>query len=142
MTEPSTVGCPYCGSERVRRSSKQSRRRPVAIYRCSSCKRHFEIAAQNSNNAFKKLKIPGLFAIGIAAIAIALGAIWLTSTSDTEGKAKDEAFIPGELDPKLPPPVAGSDKASQFARGRYFWLRGKYSEAFPWLKSAAGVITR
>jgi hypothetical protein len=122
--------CPFCGSSQARLSARQSHKRPVSIFRCQKCKRHFEQDAPNTNRAITKVQI----AIG-ALIVVVLGvivAISVNSETDHIGTP-----IPTGVDLNAPAPVEGTDMVSQYHRGLYFWARGDYLKAFPPLKSAA-----
>jgi DNA-directed RNA polymerase subunit RPC12/RpoP len=128
------VDCPYCGNKQVRLSARQSKRRPVEIYRCTRCKRHFEKAAAYETKPFPL----GVVVIGVLA-AITIGTIVTISMGGPAREPTGDIPIPGPIDPKGPAPVAGTDMASQYNRGFHFWTMGKYSEAFPWLKTSAGL---
>jgi DNA-directed RNA polymerase subunit RPC12/RpoP len=132
-TEKSPVECPVCGSKNVRLSSRQSHRRPVEIYRCTRCKRHFEIALAKKSD--KPFPVGGV-AIGVLAV-IALGTVLTISMGGPENAPAVATSLPGPIDPKTPPPAAGNDMVSQYRRGLYFWTIGNYPEALPWLKAAA-----
>ena len=132
-TEQPPVECPVCGSKQVRLSSRQSHSRPVAIYRCSRCKRHFEIAVAKATN--KSFPVGGI-AIGVLAV-IALGTALTIAMGGPESGPSPDVSLPGPIDPNAPAPVAGTDMESQHRRGLHFWTLGNYPEAFPWLKAAA-----
>jgi DNA-directed RNA polymerase subunit RPC12/RpoP len=131
-TEQPPVECPVCGSKQVRLSSRQSHSRPVTIYRCTRCKRHFEKAVANKTNA---LPVGGIV-IGVLAV-IALGTVLTIVKGGPENGPSPDVSIPGPIDPNAPAPVAGTDMESQYRRGLHFWTLGNYAEAFPWLKAAA-----
>lgn len=137
-TEQLPIVCPYCGSKRVRLSTRQSHRRPVEIYRCSSCKRHFKIAAANASKSFN---ISSAFVIGGVVIgvlvAITIGTVWMLGMGESERQSSGDTSITSAIDPKTPAPAAGTDMDSQYKRALYFWTAGNYPEAFPWLKSSA-----
>lgn len=133
-TEPPSLTCPVCGSKQVRLSTRQSQRRPVEIYRCSQCKRHFEKAV---TNAAKPFPLGGVVTGVLAAIAI--GAIVTISMGGPKNESAGDIPIPIPVDPSAPAPVAGADMASQYQRGLHFWTIGNYTEAFPWLKASADM---
>jgi DNA-directed RNA polymerase subunit RPC12/RpoP len=141
-SEQPSIRCPYCGSLRVRRSSRQSSTRPVEIYRCSSCKRHFEQSAASANvpsrfiKYFESLNL-GLAVIVVLAVITIVTAI-IVSLGDWEQGTGDGVQIPGGgADSPSSAPAVGSDSVSQFQRGLYFWNMAEYRQAFPWFKSAA-----
>jgi len=131
-TEQVPVRCPVCGSKQVRLSARQSHRRPVEIYRCTTCKRHFEKAVANATKPFPL----GGVVIGVLA-AIAIGVILTISMGGPKSETTGNTSIPLPIDPNAPAPVAGTDMASQYQRGLHFWTIGNYPEAFPWLKASA-----
>jgi DNA-directed RNA polymerase subunit RPC12/RpoP len=132
-TEQPPVECPVCGSKQVRLSSRQSHSRPVEIYRCSRCKRHFEIAV--AREIRKSFPVAGV-AVGVLAV-IALGTAVMIGKGGPESEPSRDIPIPGPIDANAPAPPAGTDMASQYRRGLHFWTIGNYPEAFPWLKAAA-----
>lgn len=132
-TELQPVRCPFCGSKQVRLSARQSHKRPVEIFRCTRCNRHFEMAIEPETRPF-----PLAAAIVGALIVIAVGAIITVALGGREQDAAITASLPGPVDPNSPAPVAGSDKESQYQRGLHFWSLGEYTQALPWLKDAAG----
>lgn len=131
-TEHPPIRCPICGSRRVRLSARQSQRRPVEIYRCTKCNRHFEEAAAHR----AKTLAPGGIVIGVLA-AIAIGGILVFTMKGGESESIANADLPGAIAPNSPAPEASNDKVSQYQRGLHFWTLGDYREAFPWLKSSA-----
>lgn len=135
-TEHPPVTCPICGSKQVRLSTRQSHRRPVEIYRCSKCKRHFEKATANGTKPFPL----GLVVTGVLA-TIAIGAIVTISMggpkSESPGDIPTPISIP--VDASAPAPVAGADMDSKYQRGLHFWTQGNYQEALPWIKAAADM---
>lgn len=140
-TEQPPVECPFCGSKNTRLSSRQSQRRPVEIYRCTRCKRHFEKAAAKANKSFRPFKSFKPFTIGGVVIgvlvAITVGTVLTISMGGPESDSIGDPSIPSPIDPKTPAPAAGADMVSQYNRGLHFWTLGNYSEAFPWLKASA-----
>lgn len=135
-TEPPSLACPVCGSQQVRLSTRQSHRRPVEIYRCLKCKRHFEIATTIGSKPFPL----GGVVTGVLA-AIAIGAIVTISLGGPRNESVDDIPIPVSIpvDPRAPAPVAGADMASQYQRGLHFWTTGNYQEALPWIKASADM---
>jgi DNA-directed RNA polymerase subunit RPC12/RpoP len=133
-TEQPPVNCPYCGSKRTRLSHRQSERRPVEIYRCTSCKRHFEMAVTTEAKPFPL----GIVVIGVLAV-IAIATIVTVSMGGFERESSGGIPIPKPIDTQAPAPVAGTDMASQYQRGLHFWTAGNYPEAFPLLKSSADM---
>lgn len=133
-TEKPPVRCPICGSRHVRLSGRQSQRRPVEIYRCTKCNRHFEEAVANRGKHFAL----GGIVIGVLA-AVAIGGIVAISMKGGESESIASADLPSAIDPNSPAPEASNDKVSQYQRGLHFWRLGNYQEAFPWLKSSAAM---
>lgn len=127
---PPPMKCPYCGSGHVRLSARQSHRRPVEIYRCTRCKRHFEKAAPNANQSLARNPV----VLGVTATLAAATLMLILLSSGQDDKIGATAL---PLAPDGPAPAAGGDMASQYQRGLHFWTKGEYKEALPWLKSAA-----
>lgn len=133
-TEQTPLRCPVCGSRRVRLSARQSQRRPVEIYRCTKCNRHFEEAATHTARPFTL----GGIVVGVL-VLIAVAAILAVTMRGGENHSTANADLPAAIDPDSTAPEASNDKVSQYQRGLHFWMRGNYQEAFPWLKSAADM---
>lgn len=130
---PAQMKCPYCGTRQVRLSARQSHKRPVEIYRCTKCKRHFEKVAPNANRSLGNNPV----VIGVLAVLALVSVLLVILFSGDESDSLSSPAISSPLDPNTPAPVAGADMESQYRRGLHYWTMGDYKQALPWVKSAA-----
>jgi TPR repeat protein len=106
------------------------------IYRCRKCKRHFHV--KQPEQEIRNIPISGIV-IGILAL-VSLGVVLAVDTENV-GDAEDVPTVSTALQSSskvgAPPPPAGKDMASQFARGLHYWEQAQYREALPWFQAAA-----
>jgi predicted RNA-binding Zn-ribbon protein involved in translation (DUF1610 family) len=131
--------CPYCGSDNVRLSTKQSKIRLVSRYRCRKCGHHFEVSAghatksASSRHGHSRSK-RGLI-IGGVLLIVALLALGVFASLRHEQSASK----PVESKASASAPEAKGDPASAFARGMHFYEALEYRESFNWFRNAANM---
>lgn len=135
--------CPYCGSNNVRLSSKQSRLRLVSRYRCRKCGHHFEVSAghvskghtnhrQAPTGARRFLVVGGaLMVLAVVAVAAYFG----LRSGDPAGTAP----VPEVSKAAATAPESKGDAATTFERAMHFWQAEEYGESFNWFRTAANM---
>jgi TPR repeat protein/DNA-directed RNA polymerase subunit RPC12/RpoP len=121
--------CPYCGSYRVRPSSRRSSGKAHVRYRCESCKRHFKTVPV-------RWRAIMLVASGLLVVALVSLGLYLGRSSPLDYPAPADTLHEDVLAGKREAAARGNPQA-QFDLGHALWKRGDYKDGLPWIERAA-----
>ena len=123
--------CPYCGSLRVRPSSRRSSAKTHIRYRCEACKRHFKTVPMR----WRALVVAALIVVPVALVAFGL---YLGRSPEIDFQPPPDALQQEALASKLEAAKNG-DVQTQYELGQAYWKRGEYRQALPLIELAAGA---
>lgn len=136
--------CPYCGSNNVRLSSKQSRLRLVSRYRCRNCGHHFEVSAghvskghKGSNHHQAGSGTRRHLIVGGALLVVAIVAVAAFFGLRSDDSATAAAPVLSKA--AATAPESKGDAATTFDRAMHFWQAEEYGESFNWFRTAANM---
>jgi uncharacterized protein len=128
-TTMNTISCPRCGSTDVRASQRRAIRLFHTTYRCRACKRHFRFKTLR-----QKVLLSALIWLGGLALAT-LTLMWALEPGTPAAPEQTAVAVQPELAQDLALAKKGDGKA-EARLGLYYWNRGDFRRAFPWLERA------
>lgn len=131
LPEQAAPKCPYCGSYRVRPSSRRSSGKAHVRYRCEACKRHFKTVPI-------RWRAIMLVASGLVVLALVSLGLYLGRSSPLDYPAQTDALHEDTLAGKRQAAAHGNLQA-QFELGDALWKRGEYKQALSWIERAASA---